>query len=76
MAKTSLIIKAARRKRAVFHRMALGLRPKPGQAVKMYNRCHKCGKEGGYMRQFDLCRICFREFARNGQIMGLRKSSW
>lgn len=76
MAKTSMIIKAARRRRALRHRQALGLDPKPGQAVRDYNRCSLCGRPHGYMRKFDICRICFRELARKGEIMGLKKSSW
>ena len=76
MAKLSLINKAKNRREAVKHRLSLGLRPKPGQAVKMYNRCGKCGRVRGYMRRFDLCRICFREYARAGKLMGIKKSSW
>lgn len=76
MAKTSMIVKTARRRRALRHRQALGLAPKPGQAVRDYNRCSLCGRPHAYMRKFDLCRICFRELARNGDIMGLKKSSW
>lgn len=76
MAKLSMVNKAAKRRKEVMHRLALGLKPKPGQAVKMYNRCGKCGRVRGYMRKFDLCRICFRELARKGAIMGLTKSSW
>jgi len=40
------------------------------------NRCWRCGRKRGYMRKFDLCRICFRELANAGQIPGVRKSSW
>jgi small subunit ribosomal protein S14 len=76
MAKTSMIVKTARAKRALLHRLALGLAPKPGQAVRVYNRCSLCGRKGGYMRKFDLCRICFREKARKGELMGVKKSSW
>jgi small subunit ribosomal protein S14 len=76
MAKLSLINKTNKRKAEVKHRIKLGLKPQPGQAVRMYNRCGKCGRVRGYMRKFDLCRICFRELARKGAIMGLKKSSW
>lgn len=76
MAKLSMINKAADRRNAVKHRKALGLAPKPGQAVRMYNRCGKCGRVRGYMRRFDMCRICFRELARKGALMGIKKSSW
>ncbi|MGA1049552.1 MAG: 30S ribosomal protein S14, partial [Minisyncoccia bacterium] len=27
------------------------------------NRCFSCGRHRGYMRDFGLCRICFREMA-------------
>lgn len=40
------------------------------------NRCWRCGRKRGYMRDFKLCRICFRELANNGQIPGITKSSW
>ncbi|MBU4256993.1 30S ribosomal protein S14, partial [Patescibacteria group bacterium] len=36
----------------------------------------RCGKNRGYMRDFGLCRICFRELASNGNIPGITKSSW
>ena len=34
------------------------------------------GESTGYMRDFELCRICFRELASTGQIPGIKKSSW
>ena len=40
------------------------------------NRCFQCGRRRGYMRDFGLCRICFREKANKGEIPGVRKSSW
>lgn len=44
--------------------------------TRLYNRCKLCGRKGGYMRFFGICRICFRELAVNGDIPGLTKSSW
>lgn len=44
--------------------------------TRVYNRCGKCSRIGGYMRRFDLCRICFRELASEGKVMGIKKSSW
>jgi small subunit ribosomal protein S14 len=44
--------------------------------VRKYNRCHRCGRARGYMRDFALCRICFRELALSGQIPGVVKASW
>jgi small subunit ribosomal protein S14 len=40
------------------------------------NRCFRCGRGRGFMRDFGLCRICFRELANKGEIPGVRKSSW
>ena len=36
----------------------------------------RCGRKRGYLRDFDLCRICFRELANRGEVPGIRKSSW
>lgn len=44
--------------------------------VRVRNRCRVCGRPRGYMRRFQLCRICFRELALQGQIPGVVKSSW
>ena len=43
---------------------------------RVVRRCFRCGRKRGYMRDFDLCRICFREFANEGVIPGIKKSSW
>jgi small subunit ribosomal protein S14 len=49
---------------------------KPKFAVRAYNRCVRCGRPRSYMRQFGLCRICFRELALEGEIPGVTKASW
>jgi len=61
MAKKSLIAKQKR---------------KPKFSVRAYNRCKQCGRPRGFMRRFDMCRICFRENALKGLIPGVTKSSW
>jgi small subunit ribosomal protein S14 len=61
MAKKSLIAKSER---------------KPKFAVRAYTRCKRCGRARGYLRKFNLCRICFRQLALEGQIPGVVKSSW
>ncbi len=43
---------------------------------QVVRRCFKCGRKRGYMRDFDMCRICFREAAHEGHIPGIKKSSW
>jgi small subunit ribosomal protein S14 len=45
-------------------------------ATREYNRCRICGRPRGYMRDFEMCRICFRELASIGRIPGVTKSSW
>jgi small subunit ribosomal protein S14 len=49
---------------------------KPKYSTRKVRRCWRCGRGHGYMRKFDLCRICFRELANKGEIPGIRKSSW
>lgn len=44
--------------------------------VRIRNRCRKCGRPRGFIRRFQLCRICFRELALEGKIPGVAKSSW
>ncbi len=45
-------------------------------SARNYTRCGKCGRPHSVLRKFGLCRLCFREMALNGQIPGIRKSSW
>ncbi|PIR98457.1 MAG: type Z 30S ribosomal protein S14 [Candidatus Colwellbacteria bacterium CG10_big_fil_rev_8_21_14_0_10_41_28] len=49
---------------------------KPKFSSRIVRRCFKCGRRRGYMRDFDLCRICFRELASKGEIPGVKKASW
>ena len=44
--------------------------------VRAYNRCQLCGRSRGYMRLFELCRICFRNNALEGLLPGVKKTSW
>ncbi|BDV03637.1 MAG: 30S ribosomal protein S14 type Z [Candidatus Hepatoplasma scabrum] len=45
-------------------------------STRAKNRCKICGRTHGYMRKYGVCRICFREMAANGEIPGVKKSSW
>ena len=51
-------------------------KPKNYKPTKYYNRCATTGKTRSYMRDFGVSRQAFRRYAREGIIMGLRKSSW
>ncbi|MCY0879412.1 MAG: type Z 30S ribosomal protein S14 [Firmicutes bacterium] len=61
MARKALIVKAQR---------------KPKYRVRQYHRCQLCGRPRGYLRDFGLCRLCFRQLAHRGEIPGVRKASW
>ena len=61
MAKKSLIAKAQR---------------SPKFKVRTYNRCPICGRPRAFIRQFGICRICFRTMALKGDLPGVVKSSW
>jgi len=51
-------------------------RKKPKYKCRVVRRCWRCGRKRGYMRDFGLCRICFRELANKGEIPGITKASW
>ncbi len=61
MARKALIAKAKR---------------KPKFSTRVVRRCWRCGRNHGYMRDFNMCRICFRELAENGDLPGVTRSSW
>ena len=61
MAKLSLILKSQRT---------------PKFKVRTYHRCRLCGRPRGYLRKFEMCRICFRDLALRGEIPGVIKASW
>ena len=55
---------------------ALQKLPKNSSPVRLHNRCQLTGRPRGYMRQFGISRVTFREMALNGMIPGVKKSSW
>ena len=61
MAKKSMIVKQSRKQKF---------------KVREYTRCTRCGRPHSVLRKYGICRICFRELAYNGQIPGVKKSSW
>jgi small subunit ribosomal protein S14 len=50
--------------------------PKNSARIRMHNRCKLTGRPKGYMRQFGISRINFREMASSGLIPGVKKASW
>ena len=55
---------------------ALQTLPRNSSPIRLHNRCKITGRPKGYMRQFGISRIQFREMASNGLIPGVRKASW
>ena len=56
--------------------VALQKLPRNSSAVRLHNRCSLTGRPKGFMRQFGISRINFREMALKGLIPGVRKASW
>jgi len=55
---------------------ALQKLPKNSSRVRLHNRCKLTGRPKGYMRQFGISRVKFRELANKGLIPGVKKASW
>lgn len=55
---------------------ALDKLPKNSSKVRLHNRCQLTGRPKGYMRQFGISRVTFREMAVKGLIPGITKASW
>ncbi len=62
MAKTSMVVKNNRLKNK--------------SPIQHRNRCSLCGRPRGYLRDFGLCRLCFRREAQDGNLPGVTKASW
>lgn len=45
-------------------------------STRQYTRCLQCGRPRAVLREFKLCRICFRHYANRGEIPGVKKASW
>jgi len=89
MAKKSMLVRDEKRRKMIGKYAAkraelkaagdlegLALLPKNSSPSRQKNRCAETGRPRGYMRQFGLSRIAFREHASRGEIPGVTKSSW
>ena len=77
--RAKLVAKYAKKKaelKAAGDYEALQLLPKNASYVRLHNRCKLTGRPKGYMRQFGISRIQFREIASAGLIPGVKKASW
>ena len=50
--------------------------PRNSNPIRLHNRCKLTGRPKGYMRQFGISRVTFREMANQGLIPGVKKASW
>jgi small subunit ribosomal protein S14 len=50
--------------------------PRNSNPNRLHNRCKLTGRPKGYIRQFGISRITFREMASAGLIPGVKKASW
>jgi small subunit ribosomal protein S14 len=55
---------------------ALQALPRNSSPIRLHNRCSITGRPKGYIRQFGISRIQFREMASKGLIPGVKKASW
>ncbi len=89
MAKKSIVARDAKRirmiekysaKRAELKELGdlegLAKLPRNSSPTRRTNRCVETGRSRGYMRQFGLSRLSFREHASKGEVPGVTKSSW
>ena len=74
MAKTSLIVKQQKLEDSRLQAVAKGTQMP--NISKHYNRCKLCGRTHGFIRDFGICRVCFRKYAREWLIVGMRKAAW
>lgn len=74
MARKALVVKQNRLLNSLLLAKKEGRKMK--NSTRFYNRCELCGRPRGYLRDFGICRCCFREFAEKAQVPGLKKSSW
>ena len=50
--------------------------PRNASPTRVRNRCQINGRPRGYMREFGISRVMFRQLAGEGVIPGVKKSSW
>lgn len=48
----------------------------PKFSARARNRCKLCGRPRGYIGEFMICRMCFRDLALRGMLPGVKKTSW
>lgn len=48
----------------------------PKFSTRARNRCRLCGRPRGFIRLFLMCRMCFRKYALEGLLPGVKKASW
>lgn len=57
-------------------RLKISQLPRSSSPTTHRNRCNLTGRARGYLRRFQISRLCFRELANMGMIPGVVKASW
>jgi len=57
-------------------RLKLAELPRNSNPTRIRNRCEVSGRPRGFYRKFKMSRIALRDFASDGYIPGVVKSSW
>jgi small subunit ribosomal protein S14 len=56
--------------------VGLSMLPRDASPTRLVNRCRVSGRRRAFMRRFQMSRLTFREYASNGLIPGVTRSSW
>jgi small subunit ribosomal protein S14 len=73
------VVKYAERRKALKaagDSVALQKLPRDASPTRVRNRCALTGRSRGYISQYGISRIKFRELSLEGKIPGMRKASW
>ncbi len=77
--RTETVAKYAERRKALKaagDSLALQKLPRDASPTRVRNRCALTGRSRGYISQYGISRIKFRELSLEGKIPGMRKASW
>tara|TARA_Y100001978_G_C23496613_1_gene338937 strand:+ start:238 stop:543 length:306 start_codon:yes stop_codon:yes gene_type:complete len=55
---------------------AIAKLPRDSSKTRLRNRCKVTGRPRGFLRDFEVSRIAFRELALAGELPGVTKASW
>ena len=66
----------AKRADGTYNQIKFAVKPKDKYKTRQNNICSMCGRPRGFLRDFGICRCCFREMVEKCEVPGVKKSSW